>query len=73
MTPDSLLIGIGSALIGAAGLWNRDWLLTETPKGRFVVEMAGAGRARFIISLFFLFLMGAGILLAGGWLQPIRW
>lgn len=73
MTPDSLLIGIGCALIGVAGLWNRNWLLAETPKGRFLVEMAGATRARAMISLFFLFLVGAGILLAGGWLQPIRW
>ncbi len=73
MTPESLFIGIGCALIGGAGLWNREWILAQTPKGRFLAEMAGASRARALISLFFLFLIGAGILLAGGWLQPIRW
>ena len=41
MTRESLLIGIGCALIGVAGLWNRDWLLAETPKGRFLVEAVG--------------------------------
>ncbi len=73
MTSESLLIGIGSALIGGAGLWNRNWLLTETPKGRFLVEAVGAGWARGLITVFFVIVMGAGILLAGGWLQPIRW
>ncbi len=73
MTRESLLIGIGCALIGVAGLWNRDWLLAETPKGRFLVEAVGAGRARGLMSLFFLLLMGVGILLAGGWLKPVRW
>lgn len=73
MTSESLFIGIGCALIGGAGLWNRDWLLAETPKGRFLVEAVGAGRARTIISLFFLFVLGAGIMLAVGWLKPIRW
>lgn len=73
MTQESLLVGIGCALIGGAGLWNRDWLLAETPKGRFMVETLGAGRARGVMSLFFAALIGAGILLAGGWLQPIRW
>ena len=73
MTQESLLFGIGSVLIGVAGLWNRGWLLAETPKGRFLVEAVGPGRARVLITAFFTILVGMGVLLASGWLKPIRW
>lgn len=73
MTRESLLIGIGTALIGGAGMWNRAWLLAETPKGRFLVEAVGASRARGLMTTFFVLLVGVGLLLAAGWIQPIRW
>ena len=66
-------MGIGTALAAAAGLWHRNWLLTETPKGRFLVEAVGPGRARWGIVGFFLVVGGLGVLLAGGWIAPIRW
>ena len=73
MSKESLIIGIGTALAGGAGLWQRNWLLTETPKGRFLVEAVGPGPARWVIVGFFLVVVGLGVLLAGGWLAPIRW
>ena len=73
MAWESLVLGIGTALIGAVGLWHRDWFLTETPKGRFLVESIGVDRARWWSAGFFLILLGAGVSLALGWIQPIRW
>ena len=73
MPRESLIFGIGSALIGAALFWNRDWLLGETPKGRTLVEAFGVAQARVILAAFGLVLVGFGVLLAGGWLAPLRW
>ena len=73
MSRESLIFGIGSALIGGAGLWNREWLLAETPKGRTLVEALGLAKARVILAGFCLVLIGFGVLLAGGWLAPLRW
>jgi hypothetical protein len=73
MSRESLIFGIGSALIGGAGLWNREWVLAETPKGRTLVEAVGLAKARLILSGVCLVLIGFGVLLAGGWLAPRRW
>lgn len=73
MSRESLIFGIGSALIGGALFWNRDWLLGETPKGRTLVEACGVAKARVILATFGLLLVGFGALLAGGWLAPLRW
>ena len=67
------MFGIGTALIGGAMFWNRDWLLVETPKGRTLVEAVGLAKARTILVGFCLLLVGFGVLLAGGWLAPLRW
>ena len=73
MARESLIFGIGTALIGAALFWNRDWLLGETPKGRTLVEAFGVAKARVILAVFCLVVVGFGVLLAGGWLAPLRW
>jgi hypothetical protein len=73
MSRESLIVGIGTALIGAAALWNRNWLLAETPKGRTLVEAFGVAKARTILAAVGLVLIGFGVLLAGGWLAPLRW
>ncbi len=73
MTRESLIFGIGSVLIGGAGLWNRDWWLAETSKGRTLVEAAGLAKARVVVAGFSLVLIGFGVLLASGWLVPLRW
>ena len=73
MSKESLFVGIGTALTGAIGLWHRNWLLTETPKGRFLVEAVGPRTARWIIAAFFVIVFGVGVSLAQGWLTPLRW
>ena len=73
MSRESLIFGIGSVLIGGAGLWNREWLLAETPKGRLLVEAVGLAKARVMLAGFCLVLIGFGGLLASGWLAPLRW
>ena len=59
--------------IGGVGFWKRNWILSETPKGRFLVAAIGTAQARMLVAGFFLILVGVGVLLAGGWLAPIRW
>lgn len=73
MERETLLLGVGTMLIGVIGLWRREWILTETPKGRFLMESIGADRARWWIVGFFLILLGMGVSLASGWLRPLRW
>ncbi len=73
MTRESLIFGIGSALIGGALFWQRNWLLVETPKGRTLVEACGIAKARVILAACGLILVGFGVLLATGWLAPLRW
>ncbi len=73
MPRESLIFGIGTALIGGTLLWNRDWLLVETPKGRTLVDAFGVAKSRVILAAFGLVLIGLGVLLAGGWLVPLRW
>lgn len=73
MPRESLIFGIGSALIGGAMFWHRNWLLIESPKGRTLVEAFGVAKARVILAAFGLVLVGFGVLLAGGWLAPLRW
>lgn len=73
MAHESLLFGIGTLVIGGAGFWLRSWIIAETPKGRLLVETVGIAKARVIVGGFFLLLVGVGILLAGGWLVPLRW
>lgn len=67
------MLGIGTALAGAVGLWHRDWLMVETPKGRMLVEAVGPSTARWIITGFFVIVIGCGVSLAGGWIAPLRW
>jgi hypothetical protein len=73
MSRDSLILGIGTALVGLAGIVRREWLLSETPKGRLLVESLGIVRARVFLVGVCLVILIFGALLAGSWLKPWRW
>lgn len=73
MSRESLLLGLGTALIGATGLVRREWWLTETPKGRFLVESMGPMKARLLHAGICLVFLVFGVLLASGVLTPLRW
>lgn len=73
MSRESLILGTGTALIGAVGLLRREWLLAETPKGRMLVESIGISRARVLHATACLILLIFGALLATGLLTPLRW
>lgn len=73
MPRESLVIGIGTALVGVFGLLRREWLLAETPKGRFLVTSMGLQKARSVVMFLCGVLLIFGSLLATGVLQPLRW
>lgn len=60
-------------MVGLAGIVRREWLLSETPKGRLLVESLGIVRARVFLVGVCLVILIFGALLAGSWLKPWRW
>lgn len=73
MSYDQIFIGGTTALLCLAGLWNEAWVLSETSKGRRLINWFGRQRAvwvlRILLGLGFLF----GALLAAGVINPVRW
>lgn len=73
MAAEQILIGGMTAALCVLGLWNVDWLLEHTRKGRRLVARFGEVGASRVLKM--LLLAGAifGGLLAGGIINPIHW
>ncbi|MEZ6068065.1 MAG: hypothetical protein R3B90_20660 [Planctomycetaceae bacterium] len=73
MTGDQLLIGGTTAAICAVGYWRERWLLSQTPKGRWLVRRLGGSKATWLLRVLLAAGLGFGVLLATGVINPIRW
>lgn len=73
MEIEQIIIGGATAALCLVGVWQADWLLEHTKKGRRLVAKFGDLQAARILRL--LLLLGAvfGTLLAAGIISPIRW
>jgi hypothetical protein len=73
MQTEQIIIGGATAALCLTGLWQADWLIEHTKKGRRLVAKFGDPQATRILKL--LLLLGAlfGTLLAAGIINPIRW
>ena len=68
-----ILMGVGIATICLAGLARSRWLLTNTRKGRGLVQRYGETTARNVTWLLCLLGIVFGSLLASGIVRPIAW
>ncbi len=73
MNYEQVLIGGMTAALCVAGLWQEQWLLSQTRKGQRLVRWFGDGRAPWVLRLLLAFGFGFGTLLAVGVLNPVRW
>lgn len=73
MPVDQIIIGMITAGTCGIGLLRRDWLLTQTLKGRHLVERCGQAKATRIVTVVLAVGVLAGVLLACNILRPMRW
>jgi hypothetical protein len=73
MPADQILIGCITAGMCGLGLWKRNWLLRETPKGQRLVARCGEKKAVRIVTVLLGIGFLCGVLLACNILKPLRW
>ncbi|MEW4528963.1 MAG: hypothetical protein ACF8PG_01880 [Maioricimonas sp. JB045] len=73
MPYDQIFIGGTTAVLCLVGLWNEAWVLSETSKGRRLIDWFGQDRAPWVLRA----LLGLGVLfgtlLATGVINPVQW
>jgi hypothetical protein len=73
VTKDQIVIGCILAGVCGLGIWNREWLLRETPKGQRLVARYGERKAVRIVTILLGTGFVVGVLLACNILRPLRW
>jgi hypothetical protein len=73
MATEQILMGGMTAALCVLGLWNVEWLLEHTRKGRRLVARFGESGAARILKLLLLAGVVFGGLLGTGIINPIRW
>ncbi len=66
-------MGVAVAALCCLGFWRGQWCLTETKKGRRLVDAFGAARALFLWRMILLLGVGFGVALAMGVINPVSW
>ena len=66
-------MGIAIILASLIILFREDWFLTETSKGRRLVQWLGSKRAIWALRCLLLLIAVMGGLLACGVIRPLRW
>ena len=66
-------MGSAIAAICGVGLWQAQWCLAETSKGRRLADTFGATRALLLLRLVLLIGVAFGIGLAAGLVNPMTW
>lgn len=73
MAGEQVFIGLATSGLCAAGLVREQWFLTETPKGRWLVNSFGTRKAIWVLRGLFALGVLFGLALASGFVNPIRW
>ncbi len=68
-----MFIGLATSVLCGIGLYREFWFLTETRKGRWLVERCGLSPALWILRGLFALGVIFGLSLALGIINPIRW
>ena len=66
-------MGAAIAVICGLGIWQAQWCLAETAKGRRLVDAFGSGRALLMWRMFLLLGVAFGVALAAGFVNPVSW
>ncbi|MHC4876728.1 MAG: hypothetical protein ACYTGL_09535 [Planctomycetota bacterium] len=66
-------MGVAIAALCSLGICRGQWCLTETAKGRRLVDAFGTARALFLWRMILLLGAGFGTALAAGFINPVSW
>ena len=68
-----VFMGAAIAVVCGLGIWQAQWCLAETAKGRRLVDAFGSGRALLVWRLILLLGLAFGAALAAGVVNPVSW
>ncbi|MCA9075047.1 MAG: hypothetical protein KDA93_08445 [Planctomycetaceae bacterium] len=73
MPTEQIFIGLVTSALCGIGLYREFWFLTETNKGRWLVEKCGLTSALWILRGLLTLGVIFGLSLAMGIINPVRW
>ena len=73
MVNSQVFLGAAIAFICGLGIWQAQWCLAETAKGRRLVDTFGSARALLMWRMFLSLGIAFGMALAMGFVNPVSW